>query len=72
MRRWASEGRDVYLYFDNDAEGAAVRNALTLCADLGEDACGRTARAKSSAPRVFKTSPLRTRPRRAIPTASSR
>jgi uncharacterized protein YecE (DUF72 family) len=27
---WAHEGRDVHIYFDNDAEGAAVRNALTL------------------------------------------
>ncbi len=29
-RAWAGEGRDVYVYFDNDAEGAAVRNALTF------------------------------------------
>jgi uncharacterized protein YecE (DUF72 family) len=29
-RRWAREGRDVHVYLDNDAEGAAVRNALTL------------------------------------------
>jgi uncharacterized protein YecE (DUF72 family) len=27
---WAREGRDVHVYFDNDAEGAAVRNALSL------------------------------------------
>lgn len=32
-RRWARSGRDVYVYFDNDAEGAAVENALAL-ADL--------------------------------------
>jgi uncharacterized protein YecE (DUF72 family) len=67
---WAREGRDVYVYFDNDAEGAAVRNALTLLEELGRGN-GRTARAKSSAPRVFRTSPVRTRARRAIPTASS-
>lgn len=37
LRRWANdavawndEGRDVYIYFDNDAEGAAVHNAITL------------------------------------------
>jgi uncharacterized protein YecE (DUF72 family) len=27
---WTREGRDVHIYFDNDAEGAAVRNALSL------------------------------------------
>ena len=26
-RRWLAEGRDVHVYFDNDAEGHAVRNA---------------------------------------------
>lgn len=30
--RWISEGRDVHVYFDNDAEGAAVHNAKTLLA----------------------------------------
>jgi uncharacterized protein YecE (DUF72 family) len=41
LRRWADEiercigdGRDVHVYFDNDAEGHAVRNALTLRAIL--------------------------------------
>jgi uncharacterized protein YecE (DUF72 family) len=29
-RAWLSEGRDVHIYFDNDAEGAAPRNALSL------------------------------------------
>jgi uncharacterized protein YecE (DUF72 family) len=29
-RSWAREGRDVHIYFDNDAEGAAVRNAIKL------------------------------------------
>jgi uncharacterized protein YecE (DUF72 family) len=28
--RWLGEGREVHVYFDNDAEGHAVRNALTL------------------------------------------
>jgi uncharacterized protein YecE (DUF72 family) len=27
---WSREGRDVHCYFDNDAEGAAVPNALSL------------------------------------------
>lgn len=29
-RRWAREGREVHVYFDNDAEGHAVRDALRL------------------------------------------
>lgn len=33
-RRWAAEGREVHVYFDNDAEGAAIANAVTLTADL--------------------------------------
>lgn len=28
--RWLADGRDVHVYFDNDAEGAAVHNARTL------------------------------------------
>ncbi len=31
-RRWAAEGRDVHVYLDNDAEGAAVPNASSLAA----------------------------------------
>lgn len=30
IRRWLKENRVVHVYFDNDAEGAAPRNALTL------------------------------------------
>jgi uncharacterized protein YecE (DUF72 family) len=30
VRGWLSENRDVHVYFDNDAEGAAPKNALTL------------------------------------------
>ena len=29
-RGWLDENRDVHVYFDNDAEGAAPKNALTL------------------------------------------
>ena len=29
-RAWQAQGRDVHVYFDNDAEGAAVSNAMTL------------------------------------------
>jgi uncharacterized protein YecE (DUF72 family) len=34
-RRWCAEGRDVHIYFDNDAEGHAVRNAIALSVLLG-------------------------------------
>ena len=30
IQTWLKENRDVHMYFDNDAEGAAPRNALTL------------------------------------------
>ena len=30
IRHWRKENRGVHVYFDNDAEGAAPRNALTL------------------------------------------
>ncbi len=30
IERWIADGRDVHVYFDNDAEGHAVRNAMTL------------------------------------------
>jgi uncharacterized protein YecE (DUF72 family) len=30
VRGWLNENRDVHVYFDNDAEGAAPKNALTL------------------------------------------
>jgi len=30
MQKWLSEGKDVYAYFNNDAYGYAVENALTL------------------------------------------
>ena len=30
VRRWMSEGRDVHVYFDNDAYGDAPWNALRL------------------------------------------
>jgi uncharacterized protein YecE (DUF72 family) len=36
IARWRDEGRDVHCYFDNDAEGAAPRDALRLLALVGE------------------------------------
>lgn len=30
INRWLADGKDVYIYFNNDAEGWAVKNALSL------------------------------------------
>ncbi len=35
VKRWFEEGREVHVYFDNDAEGAAPRDALRLMEMLG-------------------------------------
>jgi uncharacterized protein YecE (DUF72 family) len=35
IRDWERDGRDVYVYFNNDGGGNAVRNAWTLRAALG-------------------------------------
>ena len=35
VREWEGSGRDVYLYFNNDGDGNAVRNAWTLRHLLG-------------------------------------
>jgi uncharacterized protein YecE (DUF72 family) len=36
IRTWVAEGRSVYVYFNNDADGYAVRNALRLRGILGQ------------------------------------
>lgn len=35
-RGWADDGRDVFVYFDNDAEGHAVRNAMAFAQLVGD------------------------------------
>lgn len=40
-RRWLKEGRDVHVYFDNDAFGHAPRDALRLLDMMGKAAAGR-------------------------------
>jgi uncharacterized protein YecE (DUF72 family) len=37
-RRWRSLGRDAFVYFDNDAEGHAVRNARDFARRVQSDA----------------------------------
>ena len=36
VREWTATGRDVFVYFNNDGEGNAVRNAATLRRFVGE------------------------------------
>jgi uncharacterized protein YecE (DUF72 family) len=38
IERWTAAGDDVYVYFDNDAEGHAPHDALRLAARLAADA----------------------------------
>jgi len=40
MKGWANDGCDIYAYFNNDAYGNAVHNALTLAGMLGEPKIG--------------------------------
>src|SRR5690606_26584481 len=35
-RKWQKEGRDVFVYFDNDQQGFAARNAIDLSLELGK------------------------------------
>jgi uncharacterized protein YecE (DUF72 family) len=37
IREWQGQGRTVFAYFNNDGDGNAVRNALTLRYFLGEE-----------------------------------
>jgi uncharacterized protein YecE (DUF72 family) len=36
IREWDGSGRDVFVYFNNDGAGNAVRNALTLKREIGQ------------------------------------
>jgi uncharacterized protein YecE (DUF72 family) len=40
VRRWSSEGRDVYVYFDNDQKAYAPHDALELARQVDEAAKG--------------------------------
>ncbi len=70
-RRWLAEGRDVHVYFDNDAEGHAVHNALTFRSLLDGSPLparrrgARSARAASGSGRAAP-SRRRTAPRSAL------
>lgn len=47
--RWLAEGRDVHVYFDNDAEGHAVRNAMRF-QQLIDELTGRSDRPARQVP----------------------
>jgi uncharacterized protein YecE (DUF72 family) len=36
VRKWASEGKDVFVYYNNDIDGWAVANARELIEKVGE------------------------------------
>ena len=50
IARWVAEGRDVHVYFDNDAEGHAVHDALMLGALVAGSAPPARRAAARSAP----------------------
>jgi len=50
VRRWLGEGREVHVYFDNDALGRAPADALRLITLLEKPAPGRRTRAGSRRP----------------------
>lgn len=37
IKKWQKNGLDIYAYFNNDAKGYAISNALTLSSFLGEE-----------------------------------
>lgn len=43
VRSWAAEGKDVFVYFNNDGRAAAIRNALRLTQLVETDAARRQA-----------------------------
>jgi len=50
VRRWVGEGRDVHVYFDNDALCHAPFDAARLIALLGSGAAGKPARGDPGTP----------------------
>jgi uncharacterized protein YecE (DUF72 family) len=71
VQRWLADGRDVHVYFDNDAEGHAVHDALALTALVGgsprpaRPAAARSGRRACGAARAAPSRP-RTAMRRAL------
>jgi uncharacterized protein YecE (DUF72 family) len=37
IKKWQAKGKDVYCYFDNDAQGFATKNALELSKDMNHE-----------------------------------
>jgi uncharacterized protein YecE (DUF72 family) len=50
IREWSRAGQDVYVYFNNDGNANAVRNARTLQALLAPDACLPVSRSLADGP----------------------
>jgi uncharacterized protein YecE (DUF72 family) len=72
VRGWVGEGRDVHVYFDNDGEGHAVHDALTLRALVdGSPAPARPRAARSARPVSGSSRAAPWRPRSASSRARS-
>jgi len=66
VRRWLDEGREVQVYFDNDGEGHAVHDALTLRAVLdGSPPPARRRATRSARPASGSSRGAPSRPRTA-------
>ena len=39
VRRWRAEGRDVYVYYNNDWRAFALKNALALARSVRRPGC---------------------------------
>lgn len=59
VRRWLGEGRDVHVYFDNDAFGHAPRDALRLIGMVGARAAAPAQNSSSSPSAASKSSSRR-------------
>lgn len=53
-KQWMSEGRDVYVYFDNDQSGYAAFNALTLKALISHKPLKNSKDSKDASTKVLK------------------
>jgi uncharacterized protein YecE (DUF72 family) len=48
MERWLDAGHDVYAYFNNDYDGAAVADATWLANQLGGDGASQATQSGTS------------------------
>jgi uncharacterized protein YecE (DUF72 family) len=71
-RAWAREGRDVHIYLDNDAEGAALANASTLARMLEPERAAQRALASTRQTQLATSSLTSSAPSAATVTPTGR